>query len=51
MSNMMPDSKAADMMKKKQEPVNEKIITMKAAVIHGPGKVTCDTVDDPTIKR
>lgn len=23
---------------------------MKAAVIHGPGKVTCDTVDDPTIK-
>ena len=24
---------------------------MKAAVIHGPGKVTCDTVDDPTIKE
>lgn len=23
---------------------------MKAAVIHGPGKVTCDTVDDPIIK-
>lgn len=23
---------------------------MKAAVIHGPGKVTCDTVDDPQIK-
>ncbi len=23
---------------------------MKAAVIHGPGKVTCDTVDDPKIK-
>src|SRR4051812_46458492 len=23
---------------------------MKAAVIHGPGKVTCDTVDDPVIK-
>ena len=23
---------------------------MKAARIHGPGKVTCDTVDDPTIK-
>lgn len=24
---------------------------MKAAVIHGPGKVTCDTVDDPIIKE
>ncbi|MEO6547700.1 MAG: zinc-dependent alcohol dehydrogenase [Ferruginibacter sp.] len=24
---------------------------MKAAVIHGPGKVTCDTVDDPKIKE
>lgn len=24
---------------------------MKAAVIHGPGVVTCDTVDDPTIKE
>lgn len=24
---------------------------MKASVIHGPGKVTCDTVDDPTIKE
>lgn len=24
---------------------------MKAAVIHGPGKVTCDTVDDPAIKE
>jgi len=24
---------------------------MKAAVIHGPGKITCDTVDDPTIKE
>ncbi|MES2893093.1 MAG: zinc-dependent alcohol dehydrogenase [Bacteroidota bacterium] len=23
---------------------------MKAAVIHGPGKITCDTVDDPVIK-
>ncbi|PZR21828.1 MAG: glutathione-dependent formaldehyde dehydrogenase [Citrobacter freundii] len=23
---------------------------MKAAVIHGPGKVTCDNVDDPSIK-
>jgi threonine dehydrogenase-like Zn-dependent dehydrogenase len=23
---------------------------MKAAVIHGPGKITCDTVDDPIIK-
>ena len=23
---------------------------MKAAVIHGPGKVTCDNVDDPKIK-
>jgi hypothetical protein len=23
---------------------------MKAAVIHGPGKVTCDTVDDPILK-
>jgi threonine dehydrogenase-like Zn-dependent dehydrogenase len=23
---------------------------MKAAVIHGPGKITCDQVDDPTIK-
>jgi len=23
---------------------------MKAAVIHAPGKITCDTVDDPTIK-
>jgi threonine dehydrogenase-like Zn-dependent dehydrogenase len=23
---------------------------MKAAVIHGPGKITCDTVDDPSIK-
>ena len=23
---------------------------MKAAVIHGPGKVTCDNVDDPAIK-
>jgi threonine dehydrogenase-like Zn-dependent dehydrogenase len=23
---------------------------MKAAVIHGPGKVTCDTVDDPKLK-
>lgn len=23
---------------------------MKAAVIHGPGKITCDTVDDPKIK-
>lgn len=23
---------------------------MKAAVIHGPGKVTCDIVDDPTLK-
>ncbi|RYY52651.1 MAG: glutathione-dependent formaldehyde dehydrogenase [Chitinophagaceae bacterium] len=23
---------------------------MKAAVIHGPGKVTCDNVDDPTIR-
>src|SRR3954451_24283709 len=23
---------------------------MKAAVIHGPGKVTCDIVDDPRIK-
>lgn len=22
---------------------------MKAAVIHGPGKVTCDNVDDPKI--
>jgi hypothetical protein len=22
---------------------------MKAAVIHGPGKMTCDTVDDPRI--
>jgi threonine dehydrogenase-like Zn-dependent dehydrogenase len=24
---------------------------MKAAVIHGPGKVTCDTVDDPKLKE
>jgi threonine dehydrogenase-like Zn-dependent dehydrogenase len=24
---------------------------MKAAVIHGPGKVTCDTVDDPILKE
>lgn len=24
---------------------------MKASVIHGPGKVTCDTVDDPIIKE
>jgi threonine dehydrogenase-like Zn-dependent dehydrogenase len=24
---------------------------MKAAVIHGPGKVTCDNVDDPTIEK
>lgn len=24
---------------------------MKAAVIHGPGKVTCDTVDDPSIQN
>src|ERR1043165_8107059 len=24
---------------------------MKAAVIHGPGKVTCDNVDDPAIKE
>lgn len=24
---------------------------MKAAVIHGPGKVTCDTVDDPNIQE
>lgn len=24
---------------------------MKAAVIHGPGKVTCDNVDDPVIKE
>src|SRR5688572_6371624 len=24
---------------------------MKAAVIHGPGKITCDTVDDPIIKN
>ncbi|MEO5892955.1 MAG: zinc-dependent alcohol dehydrogenase [Ferruginibacter sp.] len=24
---------------------------MKAAVIHGPGKITCDTVDDPKIKE
>jgi len=24
---------------------------MKAAVIHGPGKVTCDTVSDPVIKE
>jgi len=24
---------------------------MKASVIHGPGKVTCDTVDDPVIKE
>ena len=23
---------------------------MKAAVIHGPGKVTCDTIDDPKLK-
>ena len=23
---------------------------MKAAVIHGPGKITCDTVDDPSLK-
>ncbi len=23
---------------------------MKAAVVHGPGKVTCDTVDDPVLK-
>ena len=23
---------------------------MKAAVIHGPGKITCDTIDDPKIK-
>ena len=23
---------------------------MKAAVIHGPGKVTCDNVDDPGLK-
>ena len=23
---------------------------MKAAVIHGPGKITYDTVDDPIIK-
>lgn len=23
---------------------------MKAAVIHGPGKVTCDTIDDPILK-
>jgi threonine dehydrogenase-like Zn-dependent dehydrogenase len=25
--------------------------TMKAAVIHGPGKITCDTVDDPVLKE
>jgi threonine dehydrogenase-like Zn-dependent dehydrogenase len=24
---------------------------MKAAVIHGPGKITCDTVDDPVLKE
>jgi threonine dehydrogenase-like Zn-dependent dehydrogenase len=24
---------------------------MKAAVIHGPGKITCDTIDDPIIKN
>ncbi|HLP50117.1 MAG TPA: alcohol dehydrogenase catalytic domain-containing protein, partial [Chitinophagales bacterium] len=24
---------------------------MKAAVIHGPGKITCDNVDDPIIKE
>ncbi len=24
---------------------------MKAAVIHGPGKVTCDNVNDPVIKE
>ncbi len=24
---------------------------MKAAVIHGPGKITCDTVDDPIIQK
>ena len=24
---------------------------MKAAVIHGPGKITCDTVQDPIIQN
>ena len=24
---------------------------MKAAVIHGPGKITCDNVDDPSIEQ
>ncbi len=32
-------------------PLLSKLHIMKAAVIHGPGKITCDTVDDPTIKE